>query len=414
MDDDELNSIFGMDGDNDDPEGKETEPIEESAELIDGFDVKIFEGGEEVPEEEEYVDEGDEGEEDELPVPEEPVEEKPRRMVRRRPAPMEEPEEEVDFAEAEKKFFEEHPISVKAVLLGILGVVLIVCIVLVFTLDAFKVKKINVEGNYVIPTEKLTELSGIQTNDHIFFTNYTKAAREIKSYSPYVRSCSVTFALPSEVNIKINERSKISYVKTPDGYAALDDEGTVLELISDGSTVAPVISGLKITNATLGREIVITDSADYQKALIVLGSLLTADANNQNGTYRIFENTQEVRVLPSGYIFLTIKLPNNNLLQVKLNSLEKISSDTAWLLYAIESKVFNDGFPKGSLDMTGEEYIYRQFIRQPKFEEDEESGTVDTSESSESSETSESTETTAADDGNGAPEDGEGGEGDED
>ena len=111
----------------------------------------------------------------------------------------------------------------------------------------------------------------------------------------------------------------------------------------------------------MGKKIVIGDESDYQKALIVLGSLLAADTNNPGGQYSIFENTREVRVLPSGYIFLTIRLPNGHTLQVKIDSLEQISTQTAWLLYVIDSKVFDNGFPSGALDMTGDEYIYRQF-----------------------------------------------------
>lgn len=251
----------------------------------------------------------------------------------------------------------------KYVILAFLGVLLITGIVLIFTLDTFKILTINVEGNHVLKSEDLIELSGINTGDHIFFANYTKAARDIKNSSMYVKDCKVSFELPSKVNIKIEERSKICYVKTPDGYAALDDEGTVIELSSfdyEGK-IAPVISGLNITHAMLGNKIVIGNESDYQKSLIVLGSLLSADKNNQSRTYSIFENTEEVRVLPSGYIFLTIKLPNGNLLQVKFDSLEKISSQTAWLLYAIDAKVFDKGFQSGSLDMTLEEPVYRQF-----------------------------------------------------
>ena len=261
----------------------------------------------------------------------------------------------------------------KYVILAFFGLLLITGIVLIFTLDTFKILTINVEGNHVLKNEDLIELSGIKTGDHIFFANYTKAARSIKDSSMYVKDCKVSFELPSKVNIKIEERSKICYVKTPDGYAALDDEGTIIELSSydyEGK-IAPVISGLNITHATLGKKIVIGNESDYQKSLIVLGSLLSADKNNQSRTYSIFENTEEVRVLPSGYIFLTVKLPNGNLLQVKFDSLEKISSQTAWLLYAIDAKVFDKGFPSGSLDMTLEEPVYRQFdVRDDRVEDD--------------------------------------------
>ena len=79
------------------------------------------------------------------------------------------------------------------------------------------------------------------------------------------------------------------------------------------------------------------------------------------GDYQMFENTAEVRILPSGYIFLTIYSPSGHLIQIKLNGTESIGDKTAWLLY-----VFNgDGFDKitvdGALDMTGDEYIFDEY-----------------------------------------------------
>ena len=100
---------------------------------------------------------------------------------------------------------------------------------------------------------------------------------------------------------------------------------------------------------------------DYKKAIIVLGAILAADNASVGGDYQMFENTAEVRILPSGYIFLTIYSPSGHLIQIKLNGTESIGDKTAWLLY-----VFNgDGFDKitvdGALDMTGDEYIFDEY-----------------------------------------------------
>ena len=59
-------------------------------------------------------------------------------------------------------------------------------------------------------------------------------------------------------------------------------------------------------------------------------------------------------------IFMTITLPNGSTLQVKLADVETISDDMHWLIFAIEEGVLND-LPDGSLDMTDDNRIYRQY-----------------------------------------------------
>ena len=376
MDDDELNNLFGMDGDGDsDSEGgagsvsddkgstdlgslsvmqyeEESGSEDSDSEVI--TDEALDELFEEEPSdeaeyiEEQYTEDDDSWEDAFFGDDDEPI--KPKRPS-------------ITFKKPDFSALDSFPLSAQSMLIILVAILFVVGFVLIAALDAFKLMRIEVEGNYHLSDEYVIEKSGLTYGRHLFLTDYYGAAQAIIKSTPYVRDCSLSFNIPSTIIIKVDERSKIANVRTPDGYASIDDEGIVLDMSSsaEASNVQPVISGLRINHASVGKKIVFADVTDYQKALIVLGSLLAADTNNPGGKYKIFENTKEVRILPSGIIFLTIKLPNRNTLQVKLDSMEQISADTAWLLYAIESKVFNDGFPSGALDMTGEEYIYREF-----------------------------------------------------
>ena len=100
---------------------------------------------------------------------------------------------------------------------------------------------------------------------------------------------------------------------------------------------------------------------DYKKSIIVLGAILAADNASIGDSYSMFENTAEVRVLPSGYIFLTVYSPSGYLMQVKLNSLDSISDDMAWLLYALNSDSVDKITVDGALDMTNDEFIFREY-----------------------------------------------------
>ncbi|MBQ2605380.1 MAG: FtsQ-type POTRA domain-containing protein, partial [Clostridiales bacterium] len=207
-------------------------------------------------------------------------------------------------------------------------------------------------------------MSGVSGNIFdIIRLDYGKTEARIKKENPYIEDIRITIKLPSTVEIKIKERSKVCYVRTPDGYAALDRDGIVLELSSFDSnkTVQPVICGLNITSAELGKHIKISNMNDYKKSIIIIGAMLAADNASVGGDYSMFENTSEVRILPSGYIFLTIYSPSGNLIQIKLDSLDSISDDMAWLLYLFNSDRLDKVSVDGVLDMTDDDPIFREY-----------------------------------------------------
>ena len=95
--------------------------------------------------------------------------------------------------------------------------------------------------------------------------------------------------------------------------------------------------------------------------ILVLGAVLDADRSSiRNDGYSFYDSVQEIRVVSSGLIFLTVELPDGTVLQVKLAGVENIDENMQWLLYAIRADAF-EGLPAGSLDMTEDETIYRAY-----------------------------------------------------
>lgn len=261
---------------------------------------------------------------------------------------------------------------------SVIALVLIVIVIIMAAViafhPAFRVRNVHIEGNVALTEQEVLEEAGLKYNAHlmsgvsgniidILCLDYGKTEKQIMSRNPYVEDIRITIKLPSTVNISIRERQKICYVRTPDGYAALDKDGIVLELSSFDSqkSVRPVICGLNIKYAKLGEPVEITNINDYKKAIIVLGAILAADNASVGDDYSMFENTAEVRMLPSGYIFLTIYSPSGHPIQIKLNSLETISDDMAWLLYAFNGDAFDKVSANGALDMTNDEYIFKEY-----------------------------------------------------
>ena len=262
----------------------------------------------------------------------------------------------------------------KGITIICLFVLILGLVALIWFLPAFRVRNVHVEGNVSQTDQDILRQLKLEYNSHlmggvsgnildVIRLDYGKTEERIKRENPYIEDIRVSVKLPSTVDVTVKERSKICYVRTPDGYAALDKDGIVLELSSNdtGKRVRPVICGLNVKYAELGKPVTIGNSNDYKKAIIVLGAILAADNASIGDNYSMFENTLEVRMLPSGYIFLTVYSPSGKLIQIKLNSLEKISDKMAWLLYAFNSEALDKNKTKGFLDMTGDDPTLREY-----------------------------------------------------
>ena len=262
----------------------------------------------------------------------------------------------------------------KGITIICLFVLILGLVALIWFLPAFRVRNVHVEGNVSQSDQDILRQLKLEYNSHlmggvsgnildVIRLDYGKTEERIKRENPYIEDIRVSVKLPSTVDVTVKERSKICYIRTPDGYAALDKDGIVLELSSNDTSkrVRPVICGLNVKYAELGKPVTIGNSNDYKKAIIVLGAILAADNASIGDSYSMFENTLEVRMLPSGYIFLTVYSPSGKLIQIKLNSLEKISDKMAWLLYAFNSEALDKNKTKGFLDMTGDDPTLREY-----------------------------------------------------
>lgn len=401
MDDNELDRLFGEDHEaeeaSDEAEEKAAEPVNEEA-IDDGpSDESAVPSEDKGSEEKEEVSEpsDDEEEEDEVTDPEESEEESGETGEGEKDTSEDSEEEEKEPEEPEESLFvqkaapnvqkkpapkkekapkETVPLNKKSIAAICIAAALVVMVALVLFLPAFRVRNAHIEGNVVLTDEEILREVGLEYDAHlmsgisgniidIIRLDYGKTEERIKKENPYIEDIRITIQLPSTVYIKIKERSKVCYIRTPDGYAALDKDGIVLELCSfdSGDAVNPIICGLNVTSAELGKPVRIENMNDYKKAIIVLGAILAADYASVGGDYSMFENTSEVRILPSGYIFLTIYSPSGHLVQIKLNSLETISDDMAWLLYAFSGDGFDKITVDGALDMTGDDNIFHEY-----------------------------------------------------
>lgn len=397
MDDNELDKLFGIGGGDEGSGADDSEHLQivDSKDKTPSEDVKDEEkGAEETAEEEaESTEEGSETPEEETEASEEESEEAGEKEESETEGEEEQPSEkaegdEAEAGEAEEKPSEEQPKEKKKkrkakVRLNGFGISVIVLFALVVTLillflflPIFRVREVTVDGNVEMTDEEVLKEVGLEYNAHlmrgvsgnlwdIVRFNYGKTEERIRRENPYIADITISVRIPSEVRITVKERRKIAYVSTPDGYIALDRYGTVLEINSGKikQDVRPIVYGISVESAKLGEKVKVRDENSYKKAIVVLGSILSADNATINDKFNMFEHTTEVRILPSGYIFLTIYTDSGKPVQVKLNMTDKINEKMAWLLYAFNSNAFDQVTIKGTLDMTGDEYIFSSTTR---------------------------------------------------
>lgn len=345
----------GRDGEEDEPDDDQAEEASDSDESDE--EVTEEDEAEESEDSEDGAEDGEEPEEDEAP----------KKVPAKRPVPKKRPPQKRPLSEV-------IPLSRRGITVIALAAAIIAIVLLILFLPAFRVRNAHVEGNVVMTDQQVLRELKLEYNAHlmggvsgnildIIRLDYGKTEERIKRENPYIEDIRVSVKLPSTVDVQIKERMKVCYIRTPDGYAALDREGIVLELTSFDAkkSVRPVICGLNVTYAELGKPVRISNMNDYKKAIIVLGAILAADNASIGDTYSMFENTMEVRILPSGYMFLTVYSPQNKLIQIKFDSLDKISDKTAWLLYAFNSDALDAPKTKGFLDMTGDDPTLREY-----------------------------------------------------
>ena len=397
MDDNELDKLFGEASAAAEEPSKEGASDSDAAEKDSGADIFVIkqykegsDGEEDEPDEDQSGDSGDSEGSDEEVAEEDESEESGDSEDSEDSGEDAEDEEETEEDEAPKKappkpvqrkhpqqqksLREAIPLSRRGITVICLAIAIIAVVLLVLFLPAFRVRNAHVEGNVVMTDQQVLRELKLEYNSHlmggvsgnildIIRLDYGKTEERIKRENPYIEDIRVSVKLPSTVDVQVKERMKVCYIRTPDGYAALDKDGIVLELTSFDAkkSVRPVICGLNVTYAELGKQVKISNMNDYKKAIIVLGAILAADNASIGDTYSMFENTVEVRILPSGYIFLTVYSPKGKLIQIKFDSLEKISDKTAWLLYAFNSDALDIPKTKGFLDMTGDDPTLREY-----------------------------------------------------
>jgi cell division protein FtsQ len=180
----------------------------------------------------------------------------------------------------------------------IIGVFMLIAIAICLVLGAnawkssLKIKQIKVEGNRIVGSNEILQLTQVQMNTLLYQVDLTAIQRNVMSHH-YIKDAVVERNLPNSLHIQIIERVPITIVNRPE-TVYLDESGVVLpRTISHRLFDLPMMSGIS------AGEPLVLGSTVTQPDVIEALQLLTAMKTVNRPMYH---NISEVQVRNGGDI----------------------------------------------------------------------------------------------------------------
>lgn len=161
----------------------------------------------------------------------------------------------------------------------LLIILISISITLCLKLNYFNISNIDVIDNRNIPSEEIIKLSAITKGNNIFYTNLKRSKANILSNS-YILNVNIKRKLPSTIQIFIQEREAIFYIKKGDTYLIVDKEGVILEEKQKIDSMKLIkLEGFDKDNYKLGQVIETKD----ERKLKLIGEITTMIEKLQDG-----------------------------------------------------------------------------------------------------------------------------------
>lgn len=148
----------------------------------------------------------------------------------------------------------------------IIVILIAVVVTLCLKLSYFNIKDIKVLNNRNIGSEEIKKLSQINLGENIFYLNLRKSRTAILS-NPYILKADIKRKLPNKINIYVEERTAVFYVKQNEKYLVIDEKGIVLEEKNSISGMKLIkLEGFEGKNYKVGE---VLDNSDVRKLKII-------------------------------------------------------------------------------------------------------------------------------------------------
>lgn len=148
----------------------------------------------------------------------------------------------------------------------IIVILIAIVVTLCLKLSYFNIKDIKVLNNRNIGSEEIKKLSQINLGENIFYLNLRKSRTAILS-NPYILKADIKRKLPNKINIYVEERTAVFYVKQNEKYLVIDEKGIVLEEKNSINGMKLIkLEGFEGKNYKVGE---VLDNSDVRKLKII-------------------------------------------------------------------------------------------------------------------------------------------------
>ncbi len=183
--------------------------------------------------------------------------------------------------------------------------IVITAIITYIFLPYFYFDKLVLLGETTLDKKEILNLSKIDKDKNIYRINLKKAEENIKK-DPYVKDVNIKRKFPKTLTISVKQRFESAIIPVTGGYAVIDEEGVVLKIQTDVSSIQkPIISGIKSVKVQLGEKIPIEDEDQFT-------TILNMISISQNA--RLLESISDINLKNLEEIYMTTTTGINVLL----------------------------------------------------------------------------------------------------
>lgn len=145
----------------------------------------------------------------------------------------------------------------------LLSAVLVAAAVIVACLVFFRINEVSVNGQGRYTAEEVADVSGIRPGDSLVILPTGRAANNILTGLPYVKTVEIHRALPDRVVISVTEHTAAAAMAGPpgSGWWIIASQGKVLERFEEGEPLLRV-SGLSAVDPVPGRRVEVEKSLE--------------------------------------------------------------------------------------------------------------------------------------------------------
>ncbi|MCR4963532.1 MAG: FtsQ-type POTRA domain-containing protein [Firmicutes bacterium] len=137
----------------------------------------------------------------------------------------------------------------------------------------FSVREIRIAGNNQVDSQRIIQLSGIESGDNIFAVN-NRSVKQLLQIEPRIKDAEVSRSLTGKITITVEERQSVATAVLDQVFVTIDDQGRILarSRAADGCQL-PLITGLPQELAATAAPGCYIRSAEMEQALSIVADL---------------------------------------------------------------------------------------------------------------------------------------------